>query len=115
MSLTRKLLLSFGVMLGLVLLLGGGGLVMTRDLNRDLERAANITARQQHLAGEVKAATSELTSLARGTALSAMLGEKNVDDYQQRFLSQGSSLRQELAELGKLAATPAESDRVQSL
>ena len=115
MSLTRKLLVSFGLMLGLVLMLGAGSLIMTRDLNHDLERAANVTARQQQLAGEVKAATSELTSLVRGNVMAAMLGDKNADDYQQRFQSQGAALRQSLAEMGRLAATPAESDRIQSL
>ena len=73
MSLTRKLMLSFGVMLGLVFLLGAAALLVTRDLNRDLERAANVTARQQYLAGEVNSATSELTSLERGSVLAAML------------------------------------------
>ena len=50
MSLTKKLLGSFGAMLGLVLLLGAGALLVTRDLSGDLEHAANVTARQQYLA-----------------------------------------------------------------
>ena len=51
MSLTKKLLSSFAAMLGLVLLLGAGGLLVTRDLSGDLERAANVTAREQYFAG----------------------------------------------------------------
>ena len=46
MSLTKKLLVSFAAMLGLVLL-GVGGLLVSRDLSGDLERAANVTARHR--------------------------------------------------------------------
>ena len=72
MSLTKKLLVSFAAMLGLVLLLGVGGLLVSRDLSGDLERAANVTARQQYLAGQVSADAAELTSLERGSVLAAM-------------------------------------------
>jgi methyl-accepting chemotaxis protein len=116
MSLTRKLMISFGVMLGLVLLLGAASLLVTRDLNRDLDRAANVTARQQYLAGEVNASTSELTSLERGSVLSAMLGDRShLDEYQQRFRAQSESLKRALAELARMAGTRAASDRIQSL
>jgi methyl-accepting chemotaxis protein len=116
MSLTRKLMLSFGVMLGLVLLLGAAALLVTRDLNRDLDRAANVTARQQYLAGEVNAATSELTSLERGGVLAAMLGDKaHVDEYQQRFRSRSDALKKALGELSRLAENRTAAERVQAL
>ncbi|HXA50209.1 MAG TPA: methyl-accepting chemotaxis protein [Candidatus Acidoferrum sp.] len=116
MSLTRKLLMSFGVMLGLVLLLGAAALLVTRDLTRDLEHAANVTARQQYLAGEVNAATSELTSLERGGVLAAMLGDKaHVEDYQQKFNVQAEALRKALTNLARVAETKAVSERVQTL
>jgi len=106
MSLTRKLMISFGAMLGLVLLLGLGALLVTRDLTGDLDHAANVTARQQYLAGEVNAATSELTSLERGSVLAAMLGDRpHVDEYQQRFRGKSDALRKVLSELARLAAT----------
>ena len=86
MSLTKKLLASFGAMLGLVLLLGAGGLLVTRDLSGDLERAANVTARQQYLAGQVSADSAELTSLERGTVLAAMVADAaHLQAYQQAF------------------------------
>ena len=69
MSLTKKLLVSFAAMLGLVLLLGVGGLLVSRDLSGDLEHAANVTARQQYLAGLVSADSAELTSLERGSEI----------------------------------------------
>jgi methyl-accepting chemotaxis protein len=116
MSLTRKLLMSFGVMLGLVLILGAAALLVTRDLTHLLDHTANVTARQQYLAGEVNAATSELTSLERGGVLAAMLGDKaHVDEYQQKFNAQAEALRKALSELGRVAETRAISERVQNL
>ena len=116
MSLTRKLLMSFGVMLCLVLLLGAAALFMTRDLSRDLDRAASVTARQQYLAGEVNTATSELTSLERGGVLAAMLGDKaHVDEYHRRFGTRAESLRKALSELAQKAETPAASERIRTL
>src|ERR1022692_4218836 len=88
MSLTKKLLVSFAAMLGLVLLWGVGGLLVSRDLSGDLERAANVTARQQYLAGQVSADAAELTSLERGTVLAAMLADAaHLQAYQQAFSS----------------------------
>ena len=107
MSLTKKLLSSFGAMLGLVLLLGAGGLLVTRDLSGDLERAANVTARQQYLAGQVSADAAELTSLERGSVLAAMLADAaHQQAYQQAFSEHAASLRKALSELRKMAEYP---------
>ena len=116
MNLTRKLLLSFGLMLSLVLLLGAGALLITRDLCRDLDYAANITARQEYLSGEVSAATAEMTSLERGAVLAAMLGEsQHVQEYQQSFSKRADGLRKALADLGKLTESPDASRRIHAL
>ena len=116
MSLTKKLLGSFGAMLGLVLLLGAGGLLVTRDLSGDLERAANVTARQQYLAGQVSADAAELTSLERGSVLAAMLADAaHLQAYQQAFSQHADSLRKSLSELRKTADTREASARLQSL
>ena len=45
MNLSKRLLISFGAMLGLVLLLSAAALLVTRDLGGELDRAANVTAR----------------------------------------------------------------------
>ena len=116
MSLTKKLLGSFGAMLGLVLLLGAGALLITRDLSGDLERAANVTARQQYLAGQVSADAAELTSLERGNVLAAMLADAaQQQTYQQEFSAHAASLRKNLSELRKLADTREAAARLQSL
>ncbi len=116
MSLTKKLLCSFGAMLGLVLLLGAGGLLITRDLSGDLERAANVTARQQYLAGQVSTDAAELTSLERGSVLAAMLADvPHVQTYQQTFSQRAASLRKSLSELRKTADSREAASRLQSL
>jgi methyl-accepting chemotaxis protein/methyl-accepting chemotaxis protein-1 (serine sensor receptor) len=116
MSLTKKLLASFGAMLGLMLLLGTGGLLVTRDLSGDLERAANVTARQQYLAGQVSTDSAELTGLERGTVLAATVADAaHLQAYQQAFAQHAASLRKALSELGKIAETPEAKARLQSL
>ena len=46
MSLTRKLLTGFGVMLALCLIISAAALIITRDLSGDLAHAATVTARR---------------------------------------------------------------------
>jgi len=71
-----------------------GALLVTRDLSGDLERAANVTARQQYLAGQVSADAAELTSLERGSVLAAMLVDAaHQQAYQQEFSVHATSLR----------------------
>jgi methyl-accepting chemotaxis protein/methyl-accepting chemotaxis protein-1 (serine sensor receptor) len=103
-------------MLALTLLLSVGGVFVLHDLNSDLDRAANVTARQQHLAGEVDAATSELANVERGGVLAAMLGDRaHVEEYQQRFRARGEVLQKTLAELARLAESREAVARIQSL
>jgi methyl-accepting chemotaxis protein len=116
MSLTKKLLSSFGAMLGLVLLLGAVGLLVTRDLSGDLERVANVTARQQYLAGQVSTDAAELASLERGTVLAAMVADAaHQQAYQQAFNQYAASLRKSLSELRQTADTREATARLQSL
>src|SRR6185369_2042757 len=100
MTLGRKLLGGFGVMLGLVLLLSAAALVSLRNVNEDLDRAAKVTARKQYLAGGVNAAASEMASLERGSVLASVVGDKqHADGYQQQFGDSQERLQKALAEL----------------
>lgn len=100
MSLTRKLLVAFGVLSGLLVLLGAVTSLITRKLNNDLDRAANTTARRQYLAGEVAATAGEMGSLERGAMLGAVLGDSAyLRDYQQEFRKKAALLEKALAEL----------------
>ena len=116
MNLSKRLLISFGAMLGLVLLLSAAALLVTRDLGGELDRAANVTARQQYLAGLVSAGAAELANLERGMVLAAMLGDKaRADDYQQQFRSHAGGLQKALANLRKMAESQEEGARLQTL
>ena len=116
MNLSKRLLISFGAMLGLVLLLSAAALLVTRDLAGELDRAANITARQQYLAGLVSAGASELANLERGTVLAAMLGDKSrAEDYQQKFRNHAEGVQKALANLGKMAGSREEAALLQTL
>jgi methyl-accepting chemotaxis protein/methyl-accepting chemotaxis protein-1 (serine sensor receptor) len=104
MSLTKKLLSGFGAMSALVLLLSMGALLEIRSLNIDLDRAANVTARKQYLAGEVNAAASNMGSYERGSVLSAMLGDKpHSDEYISKFETGANDLTKGLRTLHQIA------------
>ncbi len=104
MNLTKKLLGSFASMLLLVLVLGAAALLVTRDLSGDLAHTANVTARQQYLAGMVNSDTAELSNMERAAVLGAMLADtSHQQGFQQRFNEHSETLRKSLAELAKLA------------
>ena len=116
MSLTRKLFSGFGVMLTLMVVLSATALMVTRSLERDLDRAANVMARQQYLAGDVNAATAELSSLERGAVLAAMLGDNaRSAEYQQKFVARSSSLSSNIAALLKIADSAQNQAMLQAL
>ena len=103
MSLGRKLLSGFGAMLALILLTSGGTLVVTHDLNDDLERAASGMAREQYLAGEVSAATSDIAKCEQGTVLAEMLSNKERSrQYRDEFQTHAERLHKSLNELRQL-------------
>src|SRR5947209_11862926 len=102
MSLTRKLLAAFGVMLALLLLLSGATMMVTRGLNQDLDRAANVTARRQYLAGDVRAATGEMSGLERGGVLDGVLGNPGrAEESLQTFRRRAGDLQRAIEELHK--------------
>jgi methyl-accepting chemotaxis protein/methyl-accepting chemotaxis protein-1 (serine sensor receptor) len=91
-------------MLGLVLVLGLCGFVVTRELSGDLDRAVNVTGRQQYLAGMVNAEASEMASQERAGVLAAVLGDQaRTEDSQQRFRAAADALQKALAELRRVA------------
>ena len=103
MSLSKRLLTSFGAMLALVVVVGLCALVVTRELSGDLDRAVNVTGRQQYLAGMVNAGASEMASCERAGVLAAVLGDKSrVADSQQRFRAAADALQKALAELRRV-------------
>ncbi|HLK64913.1 MAG TPA: methyl-accepting chemotaxis protein [Bryobacteraceae bacterium] len=116
MSLSRKLLVSFGVMIGLVFVLSGGALVAIEELNSDLEQAANVTARKAYLAGDVNAAAWEITSFEKEAVINAVLGDASASvASQQRVSAPAARLRKGLAELRRMVATGETASILQTL
>jgi len=92
-------------MLALILLMSAAALVITRDLSGDLDRAANVTARSQFLAGEVDTKASDMIGMERAVVLSSVLGDGHAAQYQQSFDATAASLQRALADLHKTAST----------
>ena len=97
MSLSKKLMSGSAVMIALVFVLSSGALLAIRELNGDLELAANVTARKQYLAGSVDDAASEIAGLERGGVLAAVLGdqaqsERTLEEFQKQFVRLQTSL-----------------------
>ena len=104
MTLRKKLIGGFGLMLGLVLALDTAALVAIRNLNADLERATQVTGRRQYLAGGIKAAAFDMNSLARASMLAAVVGDRvHADAYQQQFGAPQRALLGGVEELRRLA------------
>ena len=103
MSVSKKLLSSFGAMLALVLVLGACAFFVTRDLSGDLDRAVNGTGHQQYLTGMINAGASEMASCERAGVLAAVLGDKaRAEEAQQRFRAAADGLQKCLAELRRV-------------
>ena len=104
MSLTKKIVGGFATMLGLVVVISAVASLVIRDLNEDLHRAANLTAREQYLGGRVSRDTAQMGGLESGGVLAAMLGEKARSDQSlEAFQQRAESLASALAELLKMA------------
>jgi len=113
MTLVKKLFASFVAMLALVVLVSVGALTGTYQLNRELERAANVTARQQQLDGDMGLAASQMTSLERATVLAAILGDRSQSDqYRERFGQAQARLRNDLTTARRLAESAAAAARL---
>jgi methyl-accepting chemotaxis protein/methyl-accepting chemotaxis protein-1 (serine sensor receptor) len=116
MSLTGKLLGAFAALSGLLVLLAGACLWIARSLEGDLERAANVTARRQYLAGAGDTTASEMVSLERGSVLAAVLGDKTrADQLQLDFRGKAEVLRKALLELHALGGSDESGSLLQTL
>jgi len=116
MNLSRKLLGGFAALIALVALLSCGAFVVISNLTGDLERAANVTARKEYLAGDVNAAASQISSIEKGAVIASVLGDKTLSDATlQQFSEPASRLRKGLADLRAMAANEQTMSRLQAL
>jgi len=106
MSFKQRLLGGFGAMLALGSVLGVGSMLVTRDLSQDMNRAVNVTGREQYLAGVINAGASEMASCERAGVLATVLGDKGrAEEYQGRFSTAAGAMEKALAEMGRVAET----------
>src|SRR5215469_454779 len=104
MSLMKKIAMGFATMLGLVVLISTVASLVIRDLSGDLNRAANLTAREQYLAGRVSRDTAQMGGLESSGVLAAVLGNnEQADRCAEGFRQRAESLQSALAELMKMA------------
>ena len=103
-------------MLALLLLLGGAAILVTRYWSADLQRAANVTGRQQYLAGVVSANASEMAGSERAAVLSAVLGEAGRSgEHRDRFAQAAGALTGALAALRQSAEDAQTRDQLAGL
>jgi methyl-accepting chemotaxis protein len=125
MTVTTKIMACFGALVALTLLLSFSSFRTASVLGNELDHAVNVTARQQSLAGEIKAATSELVALERGAyAHLAMQHEGHSagsdpvgNTYKVQFEQSRQAAERDLAEFARLADSAEGrnlTDRVQS-
>jgi methyl-accepting chemotaxis protein len=73
MSIGKKLVCSFGVMLAAAITLSLGALWLVRGLTADLNNAVKVTARKQALAGEIQARTARMLADDQNLMLGSIL------------------------------------------
>jgi methyl-accepting chemotaxis protein/methyl-accepting chemotaxis protein-1 (serine sensor receptor) len=101
-----KLGVSFGCLLGLLLLLGSASLYLSAGANAEIERAVNVVARAQSLAGQAATAAAEMESRERGIAFALILQKHDQAAAGQReYEAAEKQLADSVRELGKIAAT----------
>src|SRR5215469_8061861 len=104
MSLTKKLFIGFGAIVGAVLLLSVVSGIVTHDLNNEIDRTANVIARQQFLAGQVNTMASSMANMERAVVLAGVLADKSrSEESLTTFQSDSVILKKSLADLKSFA------------
>jgi methyl-accepting chemotaxis protein len=99
-----KLLVGFGVMLGISLLISAASLVQSRSLTKALEEAVNATAKRQQLAGEIRTSSAEMLVAENGIVLGAILQRADATaSSKKKFEAQFRAMEKALAEFRPLS------------
>lgn len=105
MTLTKKLLGGFGLMLAMQVVCNVASFVVIRSSQSDLDQSINVIGRKRLLANQINTSSTQMMSLERGSVLAAVVGDKaHSDSYQQEFHNPQLKLRSSLEELQGLVA-----------
>jgi methyl-accepting chemotaxis protein/methyl-accepting chemotaxis protein-1 (serine sensor receptor) len=100
----RKLLAGFGAMLAVALALGTAWVFQSHGLTKELESAVNVTARKQHLAGEIRTSSAEMLAAENAIVLGSVLQRSAlVSQSKQTFREQLNRMQKALADFRPLS------------
>ncbi len=84
----KKLIILAGVCVALAVVLGASAFWVVNNLSGQLDRAVNVNAHQQNLAGQIASASSDLVAMERGVALAVILQQGEQAGQMRRDLGQ---------------------------
>lgn len=97
MTIGKKLMGSFGVMLATAVVLSIGAFWLVQSLTSQLNSAVHVTARKQGLAGEIRSATADMLAAENSLVLGSILQRPAaVSQAKQDFRSQASHIEEAL-------------------
>ena len=115
-TLISKLQFSFTVVVGLALLVGGLGFLYSNRLSGELQRAVDVVARRQLLAGQISTAAADMTSLERGIAFSAVLTQTGkMEALKKQFSEAADRANNDMRELSRLSTSASAQQSIREL
>ena len=106
MTIGKKLMLCCGAMLALVLCLGTSSLYSVGNLSTALDSAVNNTARKTEMAGEIRAAISDMQAGQRGLILFSMMKDSaKVEMAKEAFRSALARVQKLVAQMRPMLVT----------
>ncbi|HPT29004.1 MAG TPA: methyl-accepting chemotaxis protein, partial [Bryobacteraceae bacterium] len=108
MTIGKKLMLSFGVLLALMMGLAYSSLSSGSTLSGELDTAVNKTARKTELAGQIQAAVSNMRAGQRGLILFSMLKDTSKAEMaREAFRTAAAGIEKSTAEIRPMLVTEA--------
>jgi len=105
MTVGRKLFLSIGAVLALLLVLGWFSLSSVGSLGSELDKAVNTTARKIEIAGQIQTSVATMKAGQRGLILFSMLKDpSSATQSKQMFQSGAADIRKLIAEARPITA-----------
>jgi methyl-accepting chemotaxis protein/methyl-accepting chemotaxis protein-1 (serine sensor receptor) len=106
MTIGKKLMLAFGIMLALVIGLGYSSLSSVGNLAAELDKSANKTAKKTEMAGQMHVAVIEMRAGQRGLILFSMMKEPaKAQSARQAFQTASAHLEKLVADIRPLLSS----------